>query len=129
VFNLDLAGDTMEAARERLAQFLSLWQKTYPSLGRVFRQETVSTLFAYLSFPFRIRRMIDTTNWIERLNRDIRKGTRQRLSFPTPDSALNLVWAIVIDRETRTYRHPVTAFLPVKEELDQMLIQMKKGSP
>ena len=68
--------------------------------------------------------MIYTTNWIERLNRDIRKGTRQRLSFPNSDSALNLIWAIVIDREEKTYRYPVTAFLPAKDELDGMFPEM-----
>ena len=90
----------------------------------MFEEGQRAVLFTYLAFPFSIRRMLYTTNWIERLNRDIRKGTRQRLSFPNPDSALNLIWAIIVDREDKTYRYPVTAFLPARDTLDGMLTQM-----
>jgi putative transposase len=124
VFNLNLVDDTKEAALLRLDEFLEKWGDRYHSFTKMFDERQRASLFTYLEFPFSIRRMIYTTNWIERLNRDIRKGTRQRLSFPNPDSALNLIWAIVVDREEKTYRYPVTAFLPVKDELDDRLTEM-----
>jgi len=117
--------DTKEMALKRLDTFLEKWKKHYPSFESMFDERHRASLFTYLEFPHTIRRMIYTTNWIERLNRDIRKGTRQRLSFPNPDSALNLIWAIVVDREEKTYRYPVTAFLPAKDELDGRLAEMK----
>ena len=65
--------------------------------------------------------MIYTTNWIERLNKHLRKTLRVRNSFPNPDSAINLVAASLIEFENNTYDYPVTSFLIVKDELDYML--------
>jgi putative transposase len=125
VFNLDIVDDTQETALIRLNGFLKKWSTKYASFEKMLDAEQQSVLFTYLEFPHSIRRMIYTTNWIERLNRDIRKGTRQRLSFPNSDSALNLIWAIMVDREEKTYKYPVTAFLPAKDKLDDMLNEVQ----
>ncbi|AEB28406.1 Transposase [Francisella hispaniensis] len=65
--------------------------------------------------------MIYTTNWIERLNKEIRRTTKIRNSFPNPDSAMNLVCASLMDFEQKTYKYPVTAFYKVKDILDVKL--------
>jgi len=37
--------------------------------------------FAFLDFPYQIQSMLYTTNWIERLNKSIRKTTKVRNSI------------------------------------------------
>jgi len=65
--------------------------------------------------------MIYTTNCVERLNKKIRKTERRRNSFPNPNSALTLICAQLMDIEEHIYKYPVTAFPPVKQELNEKL--------
>lgn len=65
--------------------------------------------------------MIYTTNWIERLNKEIRRTTKIRNSFPNPDSAMNLICASLINFEQKTYKYPVTAFCKVRDVLNAKL--------
>ncbi len=89
---------------------------------RKFDENDIENYFTYLNFPHQIHRMIYTTNWVEGLHCLIRKTQRNRLSFPNPDSALNLVCAFIIDRENKLYmKYPVTAFYKVKDKLDELL--------
>ena len=64
--------------------------------------------------------MIYTTNWVERLNKKIRRTEKIRNSFPNVDSALNLIGACLMDAERNYKTYPVTAFKPVLEELVKM---------
>jgi transposase-like protein len=66
--------------------------------------------------------MIYTTNWIERLNKSIRRTTKIRNSFPNSDSALNMICAHLIEKENTNYRkYPVTAFSVVKDKLEDKI--------
>ena len=121
VFRLEEPNYSIDEATKNLEKFLSKWKKIYPSIERKFKTEHLENYFAYLHFPYKIQRMIYTTNWIERLNKHLRKTLRVRNSFPNPDSAINLVAASLIEFENNTYDYPVTSFLIVKDELDYML--------
>ena len=68
----------------------------------------------YWFYPVQIRRMLVTTNWIERLNKKIRKTTQHVNRFPNPDAALNLIFMVSQQMEERTYRIPVTASTHIK---------------
>ena len=79
-------------------------------------------LFAYTKYPVKIQRMIYTTNWIEAINKQIRRTTKIRGSFPDEDSMLNLISAFLIDKCENNYnKYPITSLMPVKEELAKML--------
>jgi len=54
--------------------------------------------------------MIYTTNWIERLNKEIRMTIKIRNSFHNVDSALNLICFALLNFEQLVYKYPVTAF-------------------
>ena len=77
--------------------------------------------FTYLQFPFGMRRMIYTNNWIESLNNNIKRTIKIRNSFPNPKSALKLVMFKCIQIEEHYMKYPITALLPFKEVLDSML--------
>ncbi|KJJ84084.1 Transposase, mutator type, partial [Candidatus Omnitrophus magneticus] len=106
--------------------FVEKWSKKYPSMNRMFDKEISEKLFAFLEFPWQIRRMLYTTNWIENLNDSIKRTTKIRRSFPTEDSALNLVSYACMEREEKRYKYPVTSFYPVKNVLDEMLLSLKQ---
>ncbi|RDA73834.1 transposase, partial [Hafnia paralvei] len=49
-------------------------------------------LSTYFSFPPEIRRIIYTTNTLEGFNRQLRKFTKIRTSFPTDDSLMKALY-------------------------------------
>lgn len=94
---------TLKKAKEKTEAFCKKWQKTYPKIRRFFDEKTVDYLFTYIEFPPRVRRMIYTTNSLENVNRLIRKGTKNKLSFESPETLLDYVFMIVKDFEERNF--------------------------
>lgn len=121
VFQLENPSYTETQAHENLKTFVAKWSAKYPSIKNQFPAKDNIYYTAYLIFPANSQRMIYTTNWIERLNKAIRKTERVRNSFPNPDSALNLICAFLIDFEKNVYKYPVTAFLPFQAVLENFL--------
>lgn len=121
VFVLEDQNYTYEKGVKNLTKFIQKWQKIYPSIPQKFQKEDVENYFAYLNYPHHIHRMIYTTNWIERLNKGIRRTESIRNSFPNPDSAMNLICAYLMDFEKRVYKYPVSSFCKVKDTLESML--------
>lgn len=62
-----------------------------------------------------------TTNWIERLNKHLRKVEKNKNSFPNEDSALNLLYMAVIEFEDKVYTFQVSSFLSSQDLLNNML--------
>ena len=121
VFKLEESNYTFEEGRKNLNIFIEKWGKKYYSIKNMFKEEQLENYFAYLNYPKDIQRMIYTTNWIERLNKGIRRTEKIRNSFPNEDSALNLICAYLMDFEKRVYKYPITNFKKVKDILDNML--------
>lgn len=121
VFKLENQNYTIAEGKKELDNFLLKWSKKYPHIIRQFDKSEVQNYFTYLNFPASIQRMIYTTNWIERLNKGIRRTLKIRNSFPNPESALNLIGAYLMDFENRVYKYPVTSFIEVQDRLNIFL--------
>lgn len=121
IFDLDNTKHTLRQAKNRISEFLDKWHKDYPHLYRKFNKNTLDYYFQYLKFPVAIRRMIYTTNWIERLNKHLRKVERNKNSFPNEDSAINLMYMAVIEFEEKVYKYKISSFESSKDDLDTML--------
>lgn len=121
IFDLDNPNHTYEEACNRINLFLQKWKKSYPKLCAKFREDTRHYYFQYLEFPVAIRRMIYTTNWIERLNKHLRKVERNKNSFPNEDSAINLLYMSVIEFDEKVYKYKVSSFLSSQNFLNNML--------
>ncbi len=65
-----------------------------------------------------------TNNWIENSNRQIRRITKIRNSFPNPKSAEKLVILKCIEIENNYMKYPVTVLKPVQNQLDKLLKKM-----
>jgi len=63
----------------------------------------VTPFFAY---PPEIRKVIYTTNAIESINASIRKVTKKREAFPTPDSVRRVVY-LAIRRASERWSRPL----------------------
>ena len=85
-----------EAGLAALDQFEKKWDDKYSYAIKSWRDnwQYLSTFFKY---PPEIRRIIYTTNAIENFNRQIRKITKTKSSFPTDDSLFKILYLIVFD--------------------------------
>lgn len=107
VFNLDNEVDAPEDGMVRFSAFINKWKKTYPSL-KTYYQPRYRLYFNYLGYEKQVRRMIYSTNWIERLNRNYKRVLKMRNSMPTPESVLFLLGSVAIQREE--YNYPIYQF-------------------
>jgi putative transposase len=83
---------TEAVALEALRTFEeSAWSARYPTVAPLWRRhwEYLRPVFAY---PPAIRRLLYTTNAIERLHMQLRKLTKTRGSFPTDEAATKLLY-------------------------------------
>lgn len=110
VFNPDNPTLTTREAVSNLKETLSKWAKKYPRFQSTINRKDLETVFTYLHFDYRIRRMIYTTNWIERLNKSFRRTLKMRNALPTPTAAITLLGFVAMEMEDKTYRYPITNF-------------------
>ena len=121
VFELESKDYTQKEALERTEAFIQKWKVKYKGIRKKLPKNKLIYYFSYLEFPPEIHRMIYTTNWIERLNKSIKRTVKMRNSFPNPESALNLICACLMDIEEEVYIYPVSSFAIVRDELQEML--------
>jgi transposase-like protein len=105
---------TIKDANQKLRDFVTKWESTYPSITKTFEIEqdkNIEYYFTYIRFPVQIRRMIYTTNSIESLNKKIRKATKNKQSFETTDRLLDYIFIIIKDFEEENWmKYPVSTF-------------------
>jgi len=97
VFKTDDPQDSPQKGWQRWKEFIQKHSAKYKVLERML-EPRYYYYFTYLKYDYRIRSMIYTTNWIERLNRDYRRATRMRGAMPTVDSAITLLGAVAMDK-------------------------------
>lgn len=110
VFDPDNQQHTVGKAVEKLTTVLNKWVPKYPKLKSVVARDDLEVLFTYLNFDHRIRRMLYTTNWIERLNKSFRRTLKMRNALPSPRSAITLLGYVAMEMEENTYSYPITNF-------------------
>lgn len=111
VFNNFDSGSTMQKALVKVKNFCEAWKEKYKMIGRHFNEKTIEYYFTYVNYPPEIRRFIYTTNSIENLNKHIRKGTKNKLSFESPERLLDYVFVIIKEFEHKNWsRFPVRQF-------------------
>ena len=110
VFDPDNQTYTQKEATGRLKATLLKWGKTYPKLKATANRDSLETVFTYLNFDYRVRRMIYTTNWIERLNKSFRRTLKMRNAMPSPTAAITLLGFVAIEMEQGTYSYPIANF-------------------
>ncbi len=88
------AADEAEA-RALAGQFSERWEREFPALTRCLTSALDSCLTFY-RFPPEHWPRIRTSNLLERCFKEVRRRTNVVGRFPTEDSALTLVWAVIV---------------------------------
>ncbi len=107
VLNPEDQKDTQKTGIDRFYNFIEKWMKVYPAL-KSYKGLRYHLYFNYLNYEVDIRRMIYTTNWIERLNRNYKRTLRMRSSMPSPESVLFLLGSTAMARQE--YNYPIYQF-------------------
>ena len=107
VFDLDRQNDTFDEANQRAQLFYEQWQSRYSHLKVFDDPQRIRYYFSYLRYDPKVRNMIYTTNWIERLNKDFKRTIKMRNSMPSPDSVLTLLSKVAMDKNDSRYQYPV----------------------
>lgn len=112
IFDPNRSDDTELKAKKRLKSVAKKWEKIYPKLALKMEEDAANKLilFEYMKYDYRVRPMIYTTNWIERLNKSFRKTLKVRGSLPSVESALVLISKIAIDMGQETYSYKIHNF-------------------
>ena len=110
VFNPDDVFYTTKEAVQNLKQTLGKWSKNYPKLKSIAQRDDLDNLLTYLNFDYRVRRMIYTTNWIERLNKSFGRTLKMRNALPNPKAAITLMGYVSMEMEEKTYSYPISNF-------------------
>ena len=76
---------TLEQAESNLLHLEEKWGKKYKAALKSWN-DNWKELTTYFKYPEEIRRLIYTTNSIENFNRQLRKYTKTKSSYPTDDS-------------------------------------------
>lgn len=109
LFEMEDFSCTSAQGYEKLTIFAERWGSRYPSLKRLGHERNAA-YFTYLSYPPQYRRMIYTTNWIERLNRSYKRVLRMRASMPSPQATLFLLGSVAFEKTNTTYARRLALF-------------------
>lgn len=82
---------TRESAEANLRQLGETWGDKYAVAIRSW-QNNWEDLATYFAYPAEIRRLIYTTNSVEGYHRQLRKITKSKSMFPTPEAARKLLF-------------------------------------
>ncbi len=87
---------SLPEAKRLLAETVQRYRAVAPKLA-TWMEENLPEGFIVFAFPEAHRRLIRTTNGLERLNQEIRRRTRVARLFPNEASCLRLVTAVVME--------------------------------
>lgn len=94
---------TLEAAEEELEAFGARWDSRFPQISRIWRAHWAN-LTPFFDYPPEIRKVIYTTNAVESINAQLRKVTKHRGAFPTPDSVRKVLYLAIMKASERWTR-------------------------
>ena len=106
----DDANYQIHQVQERIDNLSDKWRKKYKSLANYLQNFQWQPYFTYLNYNVQIRRMIYTTNWIERFNKSCRRTLKIRGAFPSEDAVLALITSVAIDKSQKKYKYPIYNF-------------------
>ena len=99
-----------QQAHQSLIWLAEKWKVKNKALANYILKIEWQPYFTYLDYDVKVRRMIYTTNWIERFNKSARRTLKVRGAFPNEEAVLALITSTAIDKSEKTYKYPVYNF-------------------
>jgi transposase-like protein len=115
------SANTEEAGRDALEDFGKIWNDKYPMIYKSWECHW-DDLSEFFKYPPEIRRAIYTTNAIESLNYQLRKVTKNRLSFSTDDAIFKILY-LAIRNASKKWTMPIRDW---GQALNQFAIEFGK---
>ena len=109
LFPIQEKGLTPLKAVENLCTFVAHWGKLYWSLSTLSAPHNIAC-FTYLKFPESVRRMIYSTNWVERLNRSYKRTLHLRGTLPSAEDVMFLLGSVAKEKTETTYARRLPYF-------------------
>ena len=109
ILSPDDTNNSKDQARSRIKEITHKW-RSYKKLVTKLKQTNWEMYLTYLRYDTRIRRMIYTTNWIERFNKSARRTLKIRGAMPSEESAIALITSVGIDKGKKKYNYPIYNF-------------------
>ena len=109
-----------EDAESALYDFMMKYRNIYPKAVAVL--EDLTSLFTFYKFPEEIRRSIYTTNLIENLNKNLKRGTKCKEQFPNEEALERFVCSFYCDYNQRMYGYAHKGFKECYSELEAMFL-------
>ena len=85
----------VDSANQLLARFIQDYEQSAPDLAQ-WAENNLIEGFSVFTLPAHHRRMMRTTNMLERQNKEIKRRTRVATLFPNTESCLRLVSAVLM---------------------------------
>jgi transposase-like protein len=115
---------TREEAEANLLNLAETWGDKYAIAVRSW-ETNWEDLATFFEFPAEIRRLIYTTNTVEGYNRQLRKVTKNKASFPSPEAARKLLF-LATQNITRKWTAPIRDWAKI---LNQLAIRFEGRFP
>lgn len=106
---------TRDEAEANLTQLDQRWGTKYPMAVRSW-QNNWTEVATFFDYPAEIRRIIYTTNSVESYHRQLRKATKTKAAFPTPEAARKLLY-LATQRITRQWNAPIWEWAKILNQL------------
>ncbi|MEF3331729.1 IS256 family transposase [Oceanobacillus oncorhynchi] len=110
---------TKEEAKDRFQAFKKGWQTKHPKIVKSW-EEDLDVLLTFLDYPSSIRRIIYTTNIIERTMKEIKKRTKTMNSLPSEKATEKVVYLQVTDYNQRWGERKLRGFASAYQALQNM---------
>ncbi len=100
---------TPAKAIKEINQLKTKWN-AYKNLVKRIEQTNWEDYLTFLNYDIRVRRMLYTTNWIERFNKSARRTLKIRGGLPSEEAALALITSVAIEKSDKKYSYPIYNF-------------------
>lgn len=111
-----------EVAWTYFERFRERWQERYPKLVRAWEAD-LDELLTFMTYPEPIWSVVYTTNWMERVIKELRKRVRPKGSFPTEDAAEKIIYLNAIELNDRWEQRSLRGFKAAREQLQRMFAE------
>ena len=105
VFETGNKEDSISNGWQRWLNFIEKNKNKYPVFSRL-KADRYRYYFTYLQYDYRVRSMLYTTNWLERLHRDFKRTTKMRGALPSPEATILLLGYVAMNKKAYQRKVP-----------------------
>lgn len=92
--------DTISKAKEALERVRNKWKSVYPKVT-TFWEANFDNLTSFMCLPNKLWRFVYTTNWVERLHKEIKRRINSMEQFQNETSAEKILYSLYVEQNSR----------------------------